>query len=57
MSSHPDVKASHFESVIFLYNGAAPVGCSDVERLLKKAPHVKFGQGTFHQLLNIRNVL
>jgi hypothetical protein len=45
MSSHPDVKSSDFESLNFINNGAAPVGQNDVERLLKKAPHVLFCQG------------
>jgi hypothetical protein len=57
MGSHPAVKTSDFDSVRLVNNGAAPIGCSDVERLLKRAPHVQFGQGTFHQLLNKRTIL
>lgn len=45
MGSHPAVKTSDFESVMLVNNGAGPIGCNDVERLLKKAPHVRFGQG------------
>jgi hypothetical protein len=51
MGSHPDVKTSDFETVRLINSGAAPIGCNDVERLLKRAPHVLFVQGTFHQLL------
>jgi hypothetical protein len=47
MGSHPLVKSSDFESVNLINNGAAPVSCNDVEHLLKKAPHVRFVQGTF----------
>jgi hypothetical protein len=56
MGSHPLVKTSDFESVSMITNGAAPVGTNDVERLLKKAPHVMFSQGTFLQLLNKRYI-
>lgn len=45
IASHPDVKSSYFESVTLINNGAASVGLNDVERLLKKAPHVSFSQG------------
>lgn len=45
MGSSPDIKSSHFESVNTINNGAAPVGPNDVERLLKKAPNVRFSQG------------
>jgi acyl-CoA synthetase (AMP-forming)/AMP-acid ligase II len=59
MGSSPDIKSSHFESVNTINNGAAPVGPNDVERLLKKAPNVRFSQGTLCQLpvLNKLNVL
>jgi hypothetical protein len=57
IGTHPAVKTSDFESVKLVNNGAAPIGCGDVERLLKRAPHVRFGQGTFHHLLNKRTVL
>jgi hypothetical protein len=57
MGSHPDVKTSDLESVRVVNNGAAPIGCYDVERLLKRAPHVQFTQGTFHQLLNKINII
>jgi hypothetical protein len=46
MASHPDIKSSYFDSVSIINNGAAPVGPTDVERLLKKAPHILFCQGT-----------
>ncbi|KAJ4444145.1 hypothetical protein ANN_05934, partial [Periplaneta americana] len=45
MGAHPDVKAEYFNSVKFINNGAAPAGPNDIERLLKKAPQVRFGQG------------
>jgi hypothetical protein len=49
---HPEVKSNYFESVTLITNGAAPLGENDIERLLKKLPHVSFNQGTsFHQLL------
>jgi hypothetical protein len=57
MGTHPLVKTSDFESVSLINNGAAPVGSNDVERLLKRAPHVRFGQGTFLQLLNKTDIL
>jgi acyl-CoA synthetase (AMP-forming)/AMP-acid ligase II len=57
IGSSPDVKSSQLESVRFINNGAAPVGPNDVERLLKKAPNVLFGQGTLRRLLNRLNVL
>ena len=57
IGSSPEVKSSYLESVITVNNGAAPVGPNDVERLLKKAPNIRFTQGTFCQLLNTLNVL
>jgi hypothetical protein len=57
LGSHPDVKTSDFESVRLINNGAAHIGCNDVERFLKRAPHMQFTQGTFNQLLNKRNII
>jgi len=45
IASSPDVKSSHVESVNTVNNGAAPIGPNDVERLLKKAPNIRFTQG------------
>ena len=57
ISSSPDVKSSHLESLNTVNNGAAPIGPNDVERLLRKAPNMQFTQGTLCQLLNTMTVL
>jgi hypothetical protein len=57
IGSNPEVKSSHLEYLHTVSNGAAPIGPNDVERLLKKSPHIKFTQGTLCQLLNTFNVL
>lgn len=39
------VKSEHLESVRNIFSGAAPMGASDAERMIAKAPQIQFAQG------------
>lgn len=39
------VKEKHVKSIKYVMSGAAPIGKSDAERFIKKAPNAKFFQG------------
>lgn len=45
MSGHEMVKPEHLESVRNIFSGAAPMGAPDAERLIAKAPQIRFAQG------------
>ncbi|XP_037036735.1 probable 4-coumarate--CoA ligase 1 [Bradysia coprophila] len=45
LGGHPSITPKHVESVRVVVSGAAPIGSSDVERLIKKAPQCDFIQG------------
>ncbi|XP_019535437.2 uncharacterized protein LOC109406883 [Aedes albopictus] len=45
LSGHEMVKPEHLESVRNIFSGAAPMGAPDAERLIAKAPQIRFAQG------------
>lgn len=45
LSHHEMVKPEHLAPVRNIFSGAAPMGASDAERLLAKAPQMMFAQG------------
>lgn len=45
LSQHEMVTPEHLSSVRSIFSGAAPMGASDAERMLAKAPQIMFAQG------------
>lgn len=45
LSNHDMVKTEHLKSIRNIFSGAAPMGASDAERMLAKAPQIMFAQG------------